>query len=144
MNTWKAILAAIVIFGAGVVTGGVLIWWLEPPAAHGRHNTGLRTGQIGSPSGMRFEFLRRAQRELNLTPEQRERVDKLLKESQERTRKIMEPIAPEFHAELQRTKEQFRAVLTPEQQARFDEMVKWQHRPRDHSQPPITVQTNSL
>jgi len=92
---------------------------------------------------MRFEFLRRAQRELDLTPEQREQIDKLLKDSQERTRKIMEPIAPEFHAELQRAKEEFRAVLTPDQQKRFDDLVKSQHRPRQHSQP-VTVQTNAF
>jgi Spy/CpxP family protein refolding chaperone len=91
---------------------------------------------------MRFEFLHRAQRELDLTPEQRERIDKLLKESQERTRKIMEPIAPEFHAELQRTKEEFRAVLTPDQQKRFDDLIKL-HRPHQRSQPTIT-QTNAL
>jgi len=142
VNTWKAILAAIVIFAAGGVTGGLLVWRLEPPV-HPRHNLGLKSGPVGSPSGMRFEFLRKAQRDLDLTPEQRERIDKLLKDSQERTRKIMEPIAPEFHAELQRAKEEFRGVLTLEQQKRFDDLLKMQHRPRQHSLP-TTVQTNTL
>ena len=32
-----------------------------------------------SPGGLRLEFLRRAQRDLDLDPEQRERIDKLLK-----------------------------------------------------------------
>jgi Spy/CpxP family protein refolding chaperone len=143
VNTWKAIFAALVIFSAGGVTGGLLVWRLEPPPAHGRHNTGLRSGQLGSPSGMRFEFLRRAQRELDLTPEQRERIDKLLKDSQERTRRIMQPVAPEFHAELQRAKEEFRAVLTPEQQQHFDDLLKLQHRSHDHL-PPVITRTNSL
>ena len=92
---------------------------------------------------MRFEFLRRVQRDLDLTPEQRERIDKLLRESQERTREIMEPVAPQFHAEVQRAKEEFRAVLTPVQQQRFDDLVRLQHRPHQHSQP-VTIQTNSL
>ena len=150
MNTWKAIFAAIVIFGAGVVTGGVLIWRLQsnPP-------TGARPGsepgpsaQAPSPGGMRWEFLRRAQRELDLTPDQREQVDKILKDSQERTRKLMEPISSEFHAESKRAKEEFRAVLTPQQQIRFDELVKYQHRARDerhqssHDRSP-TVPTNA-
>jgi len=73
---------------------------------------------------MRLEFLRRMERDLDLTPEQRERVDKILKEGQEHTRKAMEPVASAVHAELQRTKEEFRAVLTPAQQARFDELLK--------------------
>jgi Spy/CpxP family protein refolding chaperone len=152
VNTWKAILAAIVIFGAGVVTGGVLIWRLQssPPT---RPRPGFEPGpsaQAPSPGGMRWEFLRRAQRELDLTPAQREQIDKILKDSQERTRKLMEPIASEFHAESKRAKEEFRAVLTPPQQARFDELVKYQHRPRDERHqsardrsPAALTQTNS-
>jgi Spy/CpxP family protein refolding chaperone len=141
---WKPILAAIVIFGAGVVTGGLLVWRLEPASLPAQQHSGsVRTGQFGSPSGMRFEFLRRVQRDLDLTAEQREQIDRVLKESQERTRKIMEPVAPQFHAELQRAKEEFRAVLTPQQQQRFDDLVKLQHRSHQHSQP-VTVQTNSL
>ena len=147
MNTWKVIFAAIVIFAAGGVTGGLLVWRLEPVPAPPRHTSGLtksgQFGQFGSPSGMRLEFLRRIQRDLDLTPEQREQIDKLLKESQERTRKIMEPVSPAFHAELQRTKEEFRAVLTADQQKRFDDLVKLQRHPHQHSQP-VTVQTNAL
>jgi hypothetical protein len=92
---------------------------------------------------MRFDFLHRIQRDLDLSPEQREQIDKLLKDSQERTRKIMEPVSPAFHAEVQRTKEEFRAVLTPDQQKRFDDLVKLQRHPRQHSQP-TTIQTNAL
>jgi hypothetical protein len=73
---------------------------------------------------MRLEFLRRMERDLDLSLEQRERIDKILKESQEQTRKIMEPVAPALHAELQRTKEEFRRALTSEQQTRFDQLLK--------------------
>src|SRR2546430_9015727 len=59
-------------------------------------------------------FRSRAERELNLTLEQRERIDKLIKESQERTKKIMEPVAPRLREEVQRTKDEFVEVLTPE------------------------------
>ena len=30
MNSWKVILAAVVIFGAGVLTGGLLVNYVEP------------------------------------------------------------------------------------------------------------------
>jgi len=148
VNTWKAILAALVIFAAGVVTGGILIWRLEsslpaPPAGSG---VAVRSSQNVSPGGMRLELLRRVQRELDLTPEQRERIDKILKESQERTRKIMEPVAPEFHAELQRAKDEFRSALTLQQQARFDDLLRFQHHshgpPRDRATE-LTSQTNT-
>jgi len=71
------------------------------------------------------------QRDLDLSAEQRERIDKLLKESQERTRKIMEPVAPEMRAELLRTKEEFQQVLTPGQRTHFEELMKKQQRPHE-------------
>jgi len=75
------------------------------------------------------------QKELDLTADQRQRVDKLLKESQERTKKLMEPISPSLRAEVQRTKEEFREILTPEQRIRFDELVKQQHTQKRPQQP---------
>ena len=56
-----------------------------------------------------------------------------MKESQERTRNIMEPVAPDLRAELERTKDEFQQVLTPEQRRRFEELVKkQQQRPQRH------------
>ncbi len=136
-----------VIFGAGVVTGGLLVRHLDLTALAQPHRpAGVRAAPPASAGGMRFELLRRMQRELDLSLEQRERVDKLLKESQERTREIMEPVAPEVRAELQRTKEKFREVLTPEQRARFDELVKRQQHPQKRPTPPrerTSVPTNT-
>ena len=38
----------------------------------------------------------------------------------------MEPVAPKIREELKQTKDEFRALLTADQQARFDEMLKKQ------------------
>lgn len=76
------------------------------------------------PGGYRLEFLRRAQRELNLTAEQRERVDKIFSQSQERTKRLMEPIASDLQDELDRAKREFSEILTPPQRARLDELLK--------------------
>jgi Spy/CpxP family protein refolding chaperone len=75
---------------------------------------------------MRIDFLRRMERDLDLAPEQREPIDKILKEGQERTKKIMETVEPRRREEFKRTIEEFREVLTPEQRKRFDELVKQQ------------------
>jgi Spy/CpxP family protein refolding chaperone len=148
VNHWKVILATVVIFGAGVLTGALVVRYI--PADYGsRHQHGAPGG---SPGGMRLEFLRRMQRDFDLTPEQRERIDKLLKQSQERTRKIMEPVSPLLHQELQRAKTEFREALTPEQQVRFDELLKQQqrfrelHRPAVRPEPALTnaAATNSI
>ncbi len=133
MNSWKVILATVVIFAAGVLTGGIVTWELQQ--ANLMRRPRLNRPQPASPGGLRFEFLRRAQRELDLSVEQRERVDKMLKESQERMRGIMEPVSPQVRAEMQRTKEQFRNVLTPEQQKRFDELLRKPQHPREQRRP---------
>jgi hypothetical protein len=129
VSTWKVILATIVIFAAGLVTGSVLTWRLQRALVHPQRTS--RPNLAPSPGGVRFEFLRRAQRDLNLSAEQRERVDKLLKDSQERTHLIMSPVSPQLRAELQRTKEEFRDILNPQQQQRFDEMLKKSVKPRE-------------
>jgi Spy/CpxP family protein refolding chaperone len=84
---------------------------------------------------LRLDFLRRVQRDLNLTADQHEQVDKLLKESQERSRKIMEPVASQIRDELATTREEFRKILTPEQRERFDDLLKHQHRPDQQHHP---------
>ncbi len=125
MNTWKIILATVLIFGSGVVTGGLLVRRSE-------HFTPARPGRIPAAAGLqpagqggyRLEFLRRAQRELILTGEQRERVEKVFSQSQERTKRLMEPVAPHLREEFERSKVEFREILTPAQQARFDELLK--------------------
>ena len=85
---------------------------------------------------MRIDILRRLERDLDLMPDQKERIDKIIRESQERSHQIMEPVAPQLREELQQTRDRFRAVLTPPQQARFDAMLKQQQKPREKGRPP--------
>ena len=127
------------IFGTGVVTGGLLVRNSERiRQPHQPKNAAV--GRPAQPipsfsaSGVRIEFLRRMERDLNLSPEQHERIDGILAESQERTRKLMEPVAPQLREELQKTRERFRAALTPSQREVFDTMLKQQQRPRDRDQ----------
>jgi Holliday junction resolvase-like predicted endonuclease len=156
VNTWKVILATMVIFGTGVVTGGLLVRHLEPARGRRVQRAGDMVRPAPPPSAgvMRFEFLRRMERELDLTPEQREPIDKVLKEGQERMRNLMETLEPRRREELRRTMEEFRASLTPEQQQRFDAVVKQQQQrareqrkaalPREHapfSPPPASPPT---
>jgi len=138
VNTWKVIFATVVIFGAGVVTGGLLVKYsvqTPPRQPHGQTN---RAVQPISAGGIRIEFLRRVERDLSLTSDQREQIDKIITASQERSKKLMEPIQPRIREELQQTKEQFRAILNAEQKIRFDELLKQQQqqRQRDQHRPP--------
>ena len=123
-----------VIFGTGVVTGGLLVHHAErgrdrrPP----RGANVVRPAQLTSAGVMRVEFLRRMERELELTPGQREPIDRILREGQERTKKLMDTVEPRRREEFKKTIEEFRAVLTPEQRKRLDALIKQQQqRTRD-------------
>jgi DNA-binding protein H-NS len=128
VNTWRVILATMVIFGTGVVTGGLLVRHAGPSRDHRpqRAAPAVHAAQPSPAGVMRIEFLRRMERELAITPEQHEPIDKVLKEGQERMKKLMETVEPRRREEFKKTMEEFRAVLTPEQQKRFDDLVKQQ------------------
>jgi len=153
VNSWKVILATLVIFGAGVLTGTLVTRYSASSYEHPRRQgLGFRSAEFGSPGGMRLEFLRRIGRELDLSAEQQERIDRVLKQSQDRTRKLMEPVGPQLRQEVQRAKAEFREVLTSTQQERFDSILKQQqqhfkdHRPggRQESILTNTPSTNSI
>jgi len=138
-----------VIFGTGVVTGGLLVRnsqriQILPPQANPNFQRPTQMNQ--APGVSRVEFLRRVEHDLPLTPDQREQIEKILAASQERTRKLMEPVTPHMREEVQRTREEFRQVLNPDQRVRFDDLWKQQQRPRDQRRqvPPRERQSNDF
>lgn len=136
MNAWKIILATVVIFVTGVVTGGLLVRYAETPLL--REHAGAPARAASHTSALRMEFLRRMHKELDLTADQRQRVDKLLKEHQENIRKIIEPLQPDIDEEILLAKEDFVDLLTPAQRARFEESLRQQQWAKEHSAPAAT------
>lgn len=134
MNAWKVIAATLVIFIAGVVTGGLLVTYAvrveqvvavgasvkpsqNPPA---KPSNGFNA-QAASPWQLRSrDLLRRMDRELGLTQEQHQAIEKILTTSEERTKSLWKPIAPLMNKEMQIVHGEIRDELTPEQQKKFD------------------------
>ncbi len=110
--------AAVVIFGAGVISGGVATRLYQNYTAPAR----MRSPEGPPPPwvGQRMDFLRHMGDALGLSPEQRERIDKHIKESQQRIRELWEPFGPKFKAEMERLKAAVDAELTPEQRAKAE------------------------
>jgi len=123
-----------VIFGAGVVTGGLVVRQsarLVPDFVPRNAVIQRRPPTLPAPEGgvvqghlQRMEFLNRVQRELNLDPDQRLRIEKIISDGQTRTRELWEPAAKQMRQEMQQAREKIRAELTPEQKARFEELLK--------------------
>jgi hypothetical protein len=144
VNAWKIILATVIIFGAGVVTGGLLV----SHASHAKVKQPRALTSANPPAHWtpplrefprraenelqlsfeqrRIEFLLNATRELKLSPEQHKRIERLVRESQEQTRKLWEQVGPQMRKELVEVKEKIREELTPLQRKRFEELMKRQ------------------
>jgi len=110
-------LAALVLFGAGMVFGAVAS---RVGARMNARREEARRGEVPPMVWSRTELLRRAQRDLDLNPDQRRRIEDHLKTGQEALRALWAPVAPGAKAEMERLRERIRAELTPEQQTRFD------------------------
>ena len=146
MSPWKVILATLVIFIAGLVTGAVGVKGILKPTGPG--NRGYEPMQ---PWMLRENFRAELDRRLNLSPEQNERIESAMHEGQERVKEIWSLVGPEMQAELRAVREEIRRELTPDQKRRFDELMRdrkmrpmeinrpprdRQFRPPDHRPPP--------
>ena len=129
MNNWKVIFATVVIFGAGVITGGLLVNYvqhshskpLRRAAAKGEaHLTATNQSPHVAegakprlPEVLSKQFLQQLDESLHLAPEQRDAIQKIIGDGQNQMRKV-----------IQDSRLEIREVLTPEQRQGFDELVK--------------------
>lgn len=154
MKIWQVILATLVIFGTGVVTGGLLVDYSnrgQRPFGRGARKPEIQRPPVnGMPvrepekfpqpialpaRGLSTNFIARLDRELKLTPEQHERIVKIITESQERTKELWKPVEQPMKREMMETKQKIRAELTPEQQKKF-EMLMQRPQQRKPDEPP--------
>jgi hypothetical protein len=120
VNPWKFILATVLIYGTGVVTGALVTTLVERPhKAAAKPPQQLTYNQI-----QRAEFLGRLHKQLELTPEQHERIGHILRESNQRTKPYWDPVAAKMKDEIRVVTERIRAELTPEQIVKFDAEIK--------------------
>jgi Spy/CpxP family protein refolding chaperone len=124
VKAWKVICATLVIFCAGFVAGGLVVRELTAPAAP---PPATWTGQTRLQT-----LLRRMDRELALTPEQHDQVEKIISTSQEKMREVSRPVSLEARKETTSACAQIRAVLTPDQQVKFNALSKTRSSRNDH------------
>jgi len=132
VNNWKVIFATVVIFGAGVITGGLLVNYVHnsrpkaqhnKPAAEARPvatNQGVRLAEAVKPRPPEIlskQFLQRLDDGLHLSPDQHETIQKIINDGQNEMRKV-----------IQDSRLEIREVLTPDQRKQFDELMKRQFR----------------
>lgn len=150
MNSWKVILATLVIFGSGVITGGLLVSYAVHSnivVPHPNPVPGTPPQAAATPWAQRArELLRRMDHELELTPEQHKRMEKLITESADRTKELWKPIAPLMNKEVQRLHRDMREELNPDQRKKFDLISKPRglEKHRLSTNTPASIVTNSV
>ena len=164
MNSWKVILAAVVIFGAGVLTGGLLVNYadhsplrnvrlpfvgarLHPQMASRDQQRPEEFPRPRSPEMLRKEFVEHLDDALKLTPAQHDAIQKIITEGQERSREIWtnSGVALKMRRVMEEVQQQIRTQLTPDQQKKFEILVKQlapRHPPRDKVPPDLPPPTN--
>lgn len=149
MNAWKIICATLVIFVAGIITGAALVKFAQgrggrmnhrPPTEIAQQNnprsaespnrrndpefanrSGEQPGQ--QPGLLNRQFVSGLDRQLKLTPEQRDKIEKLMFGGQERIRQLRSKLEPEMRKEMQSVNEQIKTILTPEQREQFERIM---------------------
>lgn len=132
MNNWKVIptivFATVLIFGAGVFTGGILVDYVKQTHPHeaAKHpspappgnstpatNAAAAARPIKPPDILRTDFLQRLDGDLHLTKEEHEAIQKIISDGQNEMRKVVQDARLEI-----------REVLTQQQRDQFDELMK--------------------
>ena len=165
MNEWKVIFATVLIFGTGVIVGGLLVNYADI--------THFKTAQISPPQSdvtnyipqvvsnslakstnaprarlpeiLTKKFVDRLEKELQLTLEQRADIEKIIADGQENAAKVFLD-----------ARQKIREKLTDPQKKQFDNLFRQPHpykrvNPSTNAPtnlptnaPPASVETNSL
>lgn len=122
VKRWQAIFAAVVLFLTGAVSGGLAtkLYLLKTSKPASRP---APASPQAPWAAQRMDFLRRVSSRLDLTPDQKARLDKIIEASQERMRELWEPVAPQAQAEFQQVRTQMEALLTEPQKAKLQAIL---------------------
>ncbi len=122
MSPWKVILATMVIFVCGVITGALVIEkqsGRRPMPGPG----GTSFGMPGMRETVQFMSLVK-QAGIDLTSDQSNSIVKIMQDSQTTNAAIRKTIAPVLKAEAERALQAVNLVLTPDQRPKLAERLK--------------------
>ena len=121
LKIWMVLVA---VFVLGCVTGVALTGLYRSRASNGTESRERAMHE-------RFERMRR---ELNLTDQQTTTVRTILDETRNEYRALRTELRPRFEEPRMKARARIRALLTPEQQQKFDAMVAQQDAQHDEEQ----------
>jgi Spy/CpxP family protein refolding chaperone len=129
LRHWKILLSLVAIFLVGAVTGGLLTLQVV------KHEIRKRT----DPQTWATTTLKQFQQRLELSPEQADKLRPIFDQRAEDLKQIRNNTVRDLLLIVQETNEQVDRELTPEQQAKFDQLkqeLRNQLRERFKARPP--------
>ncbi|MBL9171265.1 MAG: hypothetical protein JNN07_26265 [Verrucomicrobiales bacterium] len=118
ITNWKVIVATMVIFCTGFFAG-VLFPRHVKSTSSSPQSTSAQSFPL--PNERRIEALRRFTQDLQLTEEQRQKIEAHISESQDRTRVLWDLVGPEVQDEFKRLRGAVVQELTSSQRRQFEE-----------------------
>ena len=108
----SAVVLLLAAFVLGALTGGAALALAD------------RGSEAGPKRGDRTSFIERLDRDLELSPEQRQSIELILERHRPRMDSLWREVAPRFETLRAEVRSEFTALLTPEQQVKHEEMMK--------------------
>lgn len=126
MNFLRVILATLVIFATGALSGYFVArkTVVSPAPAPVVKSVLASTNAPAGWNKSREEMRAAMQKELGATDEQMAKVDEILSRSRKRSHEVWQTMKTSMEAEIERVKEEIRGVLNEEQAAKYEEIMK--------------------
>lgn len=120
-----AALLVVVVFVLGVLLGGVA-----------DHLFGARVFGNPAPQSKRDQIIGQLTSQLSLTPDQQKQITGIVDDTRAEWRTLYAPLEAQHEQIRQQSRDRIRAILTPEQRAKFEEFMKSldEQRKRDQAQ----------
>ena len=111
----KAVVLVLAVFVLGILLGALATYMAGGRVWAGRDGHG--------PRG-RARLMEQLTQDLSLTAEQQKQLDAILAETQKKYEVLYEPVRAQADLVRQQGRENIRAILTPEQRTKFEEVLR--------------------
>ena len=115
MRQWKTIISVILIFCLGALSGTIVTYKI--------YRQRMENIIKDEPRTIREVIIKRLDRKLNLDPTQLEQVRAIVKETHAEMKSVRKQIRPQIDEILTRSQAKVRAILRPEQQEKYDQIL---------------------
>ncbi len=147
MNAWNLILATVVIFGTGVITGGLLVDHVEQPHAKASHHAAPVGVPVAAPAStnrppvprstdlfnlhqpeiLSQDFVQKLDDQLQFAPAQRDAIHKIIADGQCQNQALWTNWVGQSKQVLGEIRQHIREQLNPDQRKQFETILKQMH-----------------